>query len=211
MIALERMLYCCLMAEKLSTTTRERIVTASAELMRRQGYGATTVKQVTLGAAAPIGSLYHHFPGGKQQIAAEVLRTTGAAYIELLPLLMDPHDDLRDAITVFFSSAAEVMEESGWINMCPVVTIAGEVADSEPELREVAGEVITFWIDRGTEYLSRRGLSVADARRLTLAMLSGLEGGFILARTLRSAEPLLAAGDAIVRHLDGIIAMDDVK
>lgn len=189
----------------MSTGTRERIVTATAELMRRQGYSATSVKQVTGAAQAPMGSLYHHFPGGKQQIAAEVLRTTGAAYIQLLPLLMDPYEELRDAVPAFFASAAEVMEQSGWMNMCPVGTVAGEIADSEPELRIVAAEVMTSWIDEATDYFVRRGLDVAGARDLTLAVLGALEGAFILSRTLRSPEPLLAAGRAMVGYLDGVI------
>uniref|UniRef100_UPI002458616A TetR/AcrR family transcriptional regulator n=1 Tax=Nocardia abscessus TaxID=120957 RepID=UPI002458616A len=82
----------------MSISTRERLVTATAELMRTQGYAGTSVKQITVAARAPMGSLYHHFPEGKPQIAAAALRTSGAAYIQLLPLLLDPHDDLREAV-----------------------------------------------------------------------------------------------------------------
>ncbi|WP_280305194.1 TetR/AcrR family transcriptional regulator, partial [Nocardia abscessus] len=86
------------MTERMSTSTQERLVTATAELMRTQGYAGTSVKQITVAARAPMGSLYHHFPEGKPQIAAAALRTSGAAYIQLLPLLLDPHDDLREAV-----------------------------------------------------------------------------------------------------------------
>jgi len=101
----------------MSTTTRERIVTAMAELMRRQGYSATSVKQVADAAHAPMGSLYHQFPEGKQQIAAAALRTSGAAYIQLLPLLMDAHDDLREAVPASFAAAAEQIAETDWVSM----------------------------------------------------------------------------------------------
>ncbi len=190
----------------MSTSTRTRILTAASELMRRQGYGATSVKQLTAAAGAPIGSLYHHFPEGKQQIAAEALRTSGAAYIQLLPLLMDPYEDLREAVPAAFDAAAEQMEQSGWMNMCPVGTVAGEIADSEPGLREVAAEVIAGWIDRGTDYFVRRGLRPEPAREFTLAMLSALEGAFILSRTLRSADPLRAAGRTLATHLGAALA-----
>ncbi|WP_328410132.1 TetR/AcrR family transcriptional regulator [Nocardia sp. NBC_00403] len=189
------------MAEKMSTSTRERIRTAMAELMRTQGYGATTVKQVSELAQAPMGSLYHHFPQGKQQIAAEALRAAGAAYIQLLPMLMDPHEDLREAVTAAFTDAAEQMEQAGWLNMCPVVTIAGEIADSEPALRAVTAEILDSWIARGTEYFVRRGLDATPARQFTLALLSALEGAFILSRTLHSTEPLRAAGRALAAQL----------
>ncbi len=190
----------------MSTTTRERIVTAMAELMRRQGYSATSVKQVADAAHAPMGSLYHHFPEGKQQIAAAALRTSGAAYIQLLPLLMDAHDDLREAVPASFAAAAEQIAETDWINMCPVGTVAGEVGDSEPMLREVAAEVITSWIDQGADYFVRRGLTATDARDLMLAILGLLEGAFILSRTLRSAEPLHAAARAASARLDTVLS-----
>lgn len=190
----------------MSTNTRERLVTAVAELMRVRGYSAITVKQITEAAQAQMGSLYHHFPGGKPQIAAEALRSSGAAYIQLLPLLMDPHEELRVAVPAAFTAAAEVIEQGGWLNMCPVGTVAGEIADSEPELRAVAAEVITSWIDEGTTYFIARGVEANEARALILAILAALEGAFILSRTLRSAEPLHAAGAAMGAQVESILA-----
>ncbi|MGV9662466.1 TetR/AcrR family transcriptional regulator [Nocardia niigatensis] len=193
------------MSEKLSTTTRDRLVTAVAELMRVQGYSAITVKQITAASGAPMGSLYHHFPAGKSAIAAEALRVSGAAYIQLLPLLMDAHDDLREAVPAAFTAAAETIEQAGWMNMCPVGTVAGEVADSEPGIRDVAAEVMNSWIDEGAAYFVRRGLGEADARELFIAILGALEGAFILSRTLRSTEPLLAAGSAMAARVSEIV------
>lgn len=107
------------MVEQMSTTTRARIVTAMSELMRRQGHSAAGVKQLGAAAGAPMGSIYHHFPEGKHQVAAEALRTTGAAYIQLLPLLMDPYDDLREAVPAAFATAAEDLEQTGGPTCAP--------------------------------------------------------------------------------------------
>ncbi|MFE2959222.1 TetR/AcrR family transcriptional regulator [Nocardia tengchongensis] len=196
------------MPEKLSTTTRDRLVTAVAELMRAQGYSAITVKQITAASGAPMGSLYHHFPAGKSAIAAEALRTSGAVYIQLLPLLMDTHADLREAVPAAFAAAAETIEQSGWMNMCPVATVAGEVGDSEPRIREVAAEVMNSWIDEGASYFVGRGLGDADARELMVAILCALEGAFVMSRTLRSTEPLLAAGKALGARVDALLDMN---
>ncbi|MET7768969.1 TetR/AcrR family transcriptional regulator [Nocardia sp. NPDC005366] len=190
----------------MSTSTRDRLATATAELMRRQGYSATTVKQITVAAHAPMGSLYHHFPEGKPQLAAQALRVSGAAYIQLLPLLMDPYDDLREAVPAAFAAAAEQIETSGWINMCPVGTVAGEIADSEPGLREVTAGIIGSWVEVGSDYFVRRGLSPVDARDLIFAILSALEGAFVLCRVLRSAEPLHAAGRAMATRVEAVVA-----
>jgi AcrR family transcriptional regulator len=189
----------------MSTSTRERLVTAMAELMRTQGYAGTSVKQLTVAASAPMGSLYHHFPEGKPQIAAAALRTSGAAYLQLLPLLFDADEDLCEAIPAAFASAAEQIEQTGWMNMCPVGTVAGEVADSEPGLREVAAEVIASWIDEGADYFARRGLPAPDARELILAVLAALEGAFVLSRTLRSTEPLHAAGRSLRARVEQML------
>src|SRR6266702_2473779 len=105
-----------------------------------------------------------------------------------------------------FAAAAETIAQNGWINMCPVATVAGEIADSEPALREVAAEVMNSWIDEGTAYFVRRGLAEPEARELILAVVSALEGAFILSRTLRSPEPLLAAGRAVGARMESVLA-----
>ena len=84
--------------------TDERIVQAMAELLRLQGYAGTGIKQLAQASGAPVGSIYHHFPGGKAEIAARVLRTTGAAYIQLVPLLLDPYDDLVAGVAAAFDA-----------------------------------------------------------------------------------------------------------
>ena len=56
----------------MAVTTRERIVEAGAMLFRRQGWSGTGMKQIAAAAAAPFGSIYHFFPGGKDELSAEV-------------------------------------------------------------------------------------------------------------------------------------------
>ena len=182
-----------------STATRDRIVEATAQLMRYQGYGATSVKQIVDGAQVTTGSLYHFFPEGKRSVAAAALRSTAAAYIALVPLLMDPHDDLGDAVRAFFGAAADDMERAGWATMCPVGTVAAETADVEPELRAVCADIVGSWIDDADAYFVGRGLAPADARRLTMVALTALEGAFVLCRVLRSTEALFTSGDTVAR------------
>jgi AcrR family transcriptional regulator len=181
--------------------TDQRIVRSMAELLRMRGYTATGLQQLARAAEAPTGSIYHHFRGGKREVAAAALRQAGAVYIQLLPMLLDQHADLATAVEAAFAAAAEDIATTGWANMCPVVTVAGEIADTEPELREVAAEVIACWVDTGTQYLAGRGLSETDARAAMYALLTALEGGFLLARAQHAVEPLLAAGHAVSRYI----------
>jgi AcrR family transcriptional regulator len=188
----------------LARSTRESILTAAAELMRQKGYGAVGMKDVVAASGAPIGSLYHHFPGGKAQIAREALINAGTAYGLLIPTLVDPHDDLGEAIESVFAQAAADMAETGFANMCPVASVAAEVADTIEELRHTAADIFTGWLDGGTAYFVSRGLPDDAARELTVALVGALEGAFVLARTLRDIEPLLAAGRVLAPRYRGV-------
>ncbi|MDT5189543.1 MAG: hypothetical protein QOI28_1794 [Mycobacterium sp.] len=188
----------------MARSTRESILTAAAELMRRKGYGAVGMKDVVAASGAPIGSLYHHFPGGKAQIAREALINAGTAYGLLIPTLVDPHDDLGEAIESVFAQAAADMAGTGFANMCPVASVAAEVADTIEDLRDTAADVFTGWLDGGTAYFVSRGLPEDAARDLTVALVAALEGAFVLVRTLRDTEPLLAVGRVLAPRYRGV-------
>ncbi|MGV0742470.1 TetR/AcrR family transcriptional regulator [Mycolicibacterium sp. XJ870] len=194
----------------MARSTREAILTATAELMRHKGYAAVGMKDIVAASGAPIGSLYHHFRGGKLQIAQETLVNSGAAYAMLIPTTVDNFDDLGDAIEGVFRQAAEDMAATGFANMCPVGTVAAETADTVEDLRQTAAEVFTGWFDGGAAYFERRGLDPAGAREVTIALIAALEGAFILARTLRDVEPLLVAGRALSPRYRGVSLRDPV-
>src|SRR5205807_5695586 len=90
----------------LMSTTKERIIETSAELFRRQGYAGTGVKQIVTAAEAPFGSLYHFFPGGKEELGAAAVRTSGVLYEQLIPAVFDPAHDIVTGVRTFFSAAA---------------------------------------------------------------------------------------------------------
>jgi AcrR family transcriptional regulator len=188
----------------MARSTRESILTAAAELMRHKGYGAVGVKDIAQASGAPIGSLYHHFRGGKVQIAREALINAGHAYALLMHSIVDEYDDLGDAVDAVFTQAAEDMAGTGFANMCPVASVAAEVADTVEELRETSAAVFQGWVDGGSAYFARRGLNASRAREVALALIGSLEGAFVLARTLRSTEPLLAAGRALAPRYRGV-------
>src|SRR4051794_34083495 len=169
--------------------TKERIVTASAELFRRQGYNGTGVKQIVAQAEAPFGSLYHFFPGGKEELGAEVIRWSGAMYGLLLPAIVDPAPDVVTGVRDFFTGAAEHLRESDFADACPIATVALEVSSSSEPLREACADVFESWIASATERLTGAGIEEEKARELAIAMIAALEGAFVLARALRDTEP----------------------
>ena len=100
--------------------------------------------------------------------------------------------------------AAEDMAQTGFANMCPVASVAGEISDTVEELRTATRDIFTAWIDGGTVYFASRGLDETLGRQVTLAIVGALEGAFLLARAMRDAEPLLAAGRTMAPQYRGI-------
>jgi AcrR family transcriptional regulator len=186
--------------------TRQRIVETSAELFRAQGYNATGVKQIVTAAKAPFGSVYHFFPGGKQQLGAEAILVSGAIYEQLIPAVFDPAPDPVTGVRDFFAGAAEHLRETDYADACPIATVALEVSSVSEPMREACAEVFESWIQAGMRRFEREGVGAEKARELTVAMLSALEGAFVLARAQRSTEPLAVAGElmaAAVREAVG--------
>lgn len=179
----------------MATDTKRRIVDAGAELFRRQGYVGTGVKQIVTEAKAPFGSLYHFFPGGKEELGAEVIRWSGGQYEQLLPAVFDTAPDVATGVRTFFAAAAEHLRETNYEDACPIATVALEVSSSSEPLREACADVFDGWIDAGVRLHLAAGLAPEVARELTIAMIAALEGAFVLSRALRSTEALDVAGE----------------
>ncbi len=188
------------------SSTRDRILTTSAELFRRQGYAATGVKQIVTAAQAPFGSLYHFFPGGKEQLGAEAILVSGALYELLIPAVFDPAPDLPSAVRAFFAGAGAHLEETDYADACPIATIALEVSSASEPLREACATVFERWIVAGSARFEAGGLTPERAREVTIAMFCALEGAFILARAQRTTAPLSTAGEMAARAVEDALA-----
>jgi len=191
--------------------TRERIVKSSAELFRRQGYTGTGVKQIVAEASAPFGSIYHFFPGGKEQLGEEVIRYSGAIYGQLIDAFYEPGGDPLAATRNFFTAAAETLRETDYADACPIATVALEVSSTSEPMREACADVFAGWIESAGASLAAAGIPRRHARPLAISLLASLEGAFVLARALRSTEPLEAAGVGAVALVAGALPRKRAK
>ena len=186
--------------------TRDRFLTATNESFRRRGYNGTSLKHVTAAAQAPTGSLYHFFPGGKDELAAEVITTSGAAYRELFEAIADAAASPGDAVSDFFDGAALVLEETDFIDPCPIGTVAREVASTNEPLRAATERVFQSWIDAATTRLAAAGVAGEEARRLATTFVAALEGSFVLARAQRDANVLRETGKVMRRVVEDALS-----
>jgi AcrR family transcriptional regulator len=188
------------------TDTRTRLVDSGAELFSRQGYAATGVKQIVTAAKAPFGSMYHHFPGGKEQLGAEAIRASGAVYEQLVPLVFGPAPDLVAGVRAFFAGAAAHLARSGYEDACPIATVTLETASRSESMRAASHDVFEAWIATGLPYYTAAGLPDDTARELIVSLICALEGAFMLARAARSTEALQVAGELVAAATERALA-----
>ena len=181
--------------------TRDRIVVATNELFRRHGYYGTSLTQISEASGATIGSIYHFFPGGKEALAIAVIDITGEMYRQLFESIVAEAHDPASAYIDFFAGAAAVLEETDFIDPCPIGTIAREVASSSEPLRHAANRAFESWIAAAGTHLSAAGVRPDTADELATLFVSTVEGMFVLSRTRRDTAPLHAAG----RHFAAIV------
>lgn len=172
--------------EQPTVPTRDRILFATGELFRRQGYNGTGLKQVVAEADAPFGSLYHHFPGGKQELGEEVIHAAGAFFQALVTAVYDEGATTEASVRAVFVGAAETLEATGYEDACPIATVALEVAGTDDRLRVATAAVFEGWNAALTERVGDRDKAVA--------IIAALEGAFVLCRASRSTEAMHAAG-----------------
>jgi AcrR family transcriptional regulator len=186
--------------------TRERILYASAELFRRQGYAGTGLKQIAAESEATLGSVYHFFPGGKEHLADEVLRAGGRFFLALYESIADAAPDLVTGVRDFFTGAGQTLVATDFADACPIATVAGEIASTHEVLRVATGDVFESWLGALAEDAVEAGVPPNRARPLALSVLAVLEGAFLLSRSLRSVEPMHAASDAAVALVSAALA-----
>ncbi|HEX3334692.1 MAG TPA: TetR/AcrR family transcriptional regulator [Acidimicrobiales bacterium] len=177
--------------------TRERLITAGVSLFKARGLNGTGVKEILDRADARFSSLYHYFPGGKDELAAVVIARAGAEYQLLVEAVWDSEHDVVSGVRKVFEGAADLLESTDYADACPVAAVALEVASSNEELRLATSEVFDAWIDSASSRLVDAGATAGDARTLAHSLIALLEGAFVLCRAGRRTEPMRdAAGVA---------------
>ncbi|WP_395296857.1 TetR/AcrR family transcriptional regulator [Kitasatospora hibisci] len=186
-----------------TTGTRERIVRATSRLLQRQGYEGTGIKQISREAEATLGSVYHFFPGGKQELAAEAIRHGDQEFAGLLRAGLGAADDPAEAITACTRLLAEALRASDWQDGCPITSTALETVGRAPVIEEAVREAFTHWRAIVEDRLRTSGLSAEDSRELAVTVVNTLEGAELTAQITRSEEPLHLAGKHLARLIAG--------
>ena len=183
--------------------TRERMVEATARLIARQGYHATGVAQVLTESEAPRGSLYFHFPEGKQQMASAAIERLGQELGAVLQAKLDAKPDVKAGLQSIARMFARKLEATDFQLGCPVATTALEASSDSPALTAACAQVFERWTELLAGRLRQERPRIASPERVARTVLALIEGALVLARARRSTEPLRDVEQAIGVLLEG--------
>ncbi|WP_370416342.1 TetR/AcrR family transcriptional regulator [Streptomyces fradiae] len=177
--------------------SRERIVAGAADMISRRGLSATSIREMAKHAKAPLGSTYHFFPEGKQQLAGEAVRYTGEWVARSLrkELEAGPAAGLR----AFLDLWRKIVVDSDFHAGCPVLAVAIEEppADEVPPALAAAAEVFEQWEGLLAASLRDHGAGEERAAQLATLVVAAVEGTVAMCRAKRSTQPLDHAAEQL--------------
>ena len=175
--------------------TRKKMLVTAAQVMRERGAAGVTIDEVLARSGAPRGSVYYHFPDGRNQILAEALRYSGDSITAMI-------DDAtgwgaRALLREFIEFWERLLTEGDFTAGCPVVAAAIGSDDDDLKLSAEAGAILHRWCTALTRAFANDGFDDDDAASLAVTSIAALEGAIVLSRSTRNASPLRLVGDQL--------------
>lgn len=177
---------------------RQQLVAGAADMIRRRGLSATSIREVAKHAKTPLGSTYHYFPGGKRQLATEAVQYAGDTVGRLLGERLrsgGPVEGLR----AFLSLWRKILTSADFQAGCPVLAVS--VEDGEAEVREAAAEVFRGWESLLAESLGEHGVAPEQVSQLATLVVAAAEGAVAMCRAQRTTKPL----EAVAAQLESLV------
>lgn len=178
-------------------TTRERMISTAMTLFRREGYQATSWRRLVEQAGTPWGSAYHHFPGGKEQLAVAAIELGTTVVAKTVRRAFERNDTVEDAVSWWYRKAGEALAADDYRGGCPLATITLEMAHASPVITKACQDAFAAWHVLLRELLTAHGLGDDKAEDVAVAIMTNLEGALLVSRVRRSPDPL----DRAARHV----------
>jgi AcrR family transcriptional regulator len=177
---------------------RSDVIPILGEVFRAHGYEGTSLSIIGAATGLGKGSLYHFFPGGKEEMASAVLGDIDAWFQTQVYRPLRDSTDARQAIADMFKAVDHYFYSGARICLVGVFALSGE----RDRFHAQVGGYFTAWIDALTGALRRLGHSSTDAQRLSLEVVSGVQGGLMLARALDDPRTFSACIASLERRLE---------
>ncbi|TGK81820.1 TetR family transcriptional regulator [Leptospira noumeaensis] len=173
--------------------TKQKMIEVMAGLLEESGYEATGIIELGKETGTPKGSLYFHFPGGKDELTNLAILHSGNQLNLFFQSVLAEADSPAQAIKQVFHALENRIVSSGYKKGCPIATTAMETSGSVPGVSNVCAEVYSLWLKTFETYLVEKGYTNRLAKNLSLSLLSLWEGALLLSKLQKSPEPLRVA------------------
>jgi TetR/AcrR family transcriptional repressor of lmrAB and yxaGH operons len=180
--------------------TRARMIEGAARLLAQRGLQETSFSEVLELTGAPRGSIYHHFPDGKDQLVASAVEFAGARAMGLLAAKAGA--SAREVTRYFIYLWREVLVRSNYSAGCSVLAVT--VATDSVELLRGAADVFRAWREQLTSLLEQGGLAPADARRFATTLIASTEGAVVMSRAEQSLEPFDLVAEQLTASVEAL-------
>ena len=178
--------------------TRDRLVAAMLDALRTRGYHGVGLAELLTAAQAPKGVLYHHFPGGKAELAVRAIESVVAKLGADLDKVLHRSADPIDALGAWMGSAQRVLAGSGFASGCPLATIALESTPDDDAIRAALAEGFASIRTRLADALAGAGMAQAQARGAAALIVSAYEGALLQARVAGSVQAMRDTSEALI-------------
>ena len=173
------------MTPETRSDTRRKMITGAARAIGTRGARAMSLRDLAKEAGVPLGSTYHHFPGGKAQLAEEAVASTGRQVARLVNKARS--EGIEAALAAFVTLWRDLLVETDFRTGCPVLAVA---TGDDPGLTETARAIFASWHELMVEGLVAGGVPADRAPGLARLIISSLEGAVAVCRAERSLDPL---------------------
>jgi TetR/AcrR family transcriptional regulator, lmrAB and yxaGH operons repressor len=170
-------------------TTRDRLVFAATRLFRQRGYDGTGLAEILTEAGVPKGSLYHHFPDGKADLACAAADWTASEIVRVIDDSFRAAPDWRHGATTFCYKMAKLFDILHSADACPIFGLMFE-GPEQTRFRAHAEAAFDRIIAGASHHGSALGLPDAMAHEQAETLIIAFQGAWTLARMRRSADVL---------------------
>ncbi len=178
--------------------TRTRLIHAMRDALQRRGLHGVGLNEILANAQAPKGVLYHHFPGGKTELAVAAIEDTAAEMGAALDRLMQQEPDPALALQAWVKGALKRLQGSGFEHGCPLATVALESTADDAVLREALQQAFARMRGHIAAALVRVGHGAPAAGSLAALVIAAYEGGLLQARVAQDQAPLRLAMQSLL-------------
>ena len=181
----------------MANDTRTRLLDTTAKLLQQRGYHGTSLNDILAASAAPRGSLYFHFPGGKDQLVVEASRVSVDRVTQHRREVLAAASSPAAAVRAFADGIVLLLEQTDYQLGCPIAPIVLDGTSEVAELSELCRQTFEEWIGLSRDSFAKAGIAKPRADALALLMQSSFEGALLISRAYRDSSPVFTVAGEV--------------